>query len=83
MANQNDLINKQQHCISNYRQTNNNIVYQIIGKQITTLYIKIIGRKDIPFNQIGHVGPFVHFGNFGHFGCFGHFVQNVTNCDIK
>ena len=62
---------------------NNNIVYQIIGKQITTLYIKIIGRKDIPFNQIGHVGPFVHFGNFGHFGYFGHFVQNVTNCDIK
>ena len=67
MANQNDLINKQQHCISNYRQTNNNIVYQIIGK------------KDIPFNHIGHFGPFVHFGNFGHFGCFGHFVQNVTN----
>ena len=71
MANQNDLINKQQHCISNYKQTNNNIVYQIIGK------------KDIPFNHIGHFGPFVHFGNFGHFGCFGHFVQNVTNCDIK
>ena len=50
---------------------NNNIVYQIIGK------------KDIPFNYIGHFGPFVHFGNFGHFGCFGHFVQNVTNCDKK
>ena len=62
---------------------NNNIVYQIIGKQTTTLYIKIIGKKDIPFNHIGHFGPFVHFGNFGHFGCFGHFVQNVTNCDKK
>ena len=62
MANQNDLINKQQHCISNYRQTNNNIVYQIIGK------------KDKPFNHIGHFGPFVHFG------CF---VQNLKNCDKK
>ena len=71
MAHQNDLVNKQQHCISHYRQTNNNIVYQIIGKYY------------IPFNPIGRFGPFVHFGNFGHFGCFGHFVQNVTNCDKK
>ena len=71
MANQNDLINKQQHCISNNRQTHNNIVYQIIGK------------KDIPFNHIGHFGPFVHFGNFGHFGCLGHFVKNVTKSDRK
>ena len=62
---------------------NNNIVYKIIGKQITTLYIKIIGKKDIPFNYIGQFGPFAHFGNFCHFGCFGHFVQNVTNCDKK
>ena len=36
MAKQNDLINKQQHCISNYRQ------------KTTTFYIKIIGKKDIP-----------------------------------
>ena len=71
MANQNDLINKQQHCISNYKQTNNNIVYQNYRQKGHTI------------NHIGHFGPFVHFGNFGHFGCFGHFVQNVTNCDKK
>ena len=71
MANKNDLINKQQHCISNNRQTHNNIVYQFIGK------------KDIPLNHIDHFGPFVNFGNFGHLGCFGHFVQNMTNCDKK
>ena len=41
---------------------NNNIVYQIIGK------------KDKPFNHIGHLGTFVHFG------CF---VQNLKNCDKK
>ena len=50
---------------------NNNIVYQSIGK------------KDIPFNHIGHFGPFVHFGNFGHFGCLSHFVKNMTKSDRK